>query len=97
MSISKLNDHQARPFWVANADVQAYGCSNQYGNPSGHCMDSLGISLTIWLDYNSETIKRQSAMKMGSWYWRLFWFVCVLTFAATIAYSRMFLGVHALN
>ena len=36
-------------------------------------------------------------MTFSQWYWRLFWLIVALTFAITIAYSRMFLGVHSLN
>ena len=36
-------------------------------------------------------------MKLGGWYWRALIFVIMLTFTATIAYSRMYLGVHSLN
>ena len=95
MAISKLNDHQARLIWVS-LDVQPYGCSNQYGNPSGHCLCTMGISFACWLDYNSTAIKNQ-AMKMSSIGWRIFWLIVQMTFACSIGYSRMFLGVHALN
>ena len=36
-------------------------------------------------------------MRLGAWYWRLFFFALTLTFGGMIAYSRMFLGVHSLN
>ena len=36
-------------------------------------------------------------MKLGAWYWRAIIFVIMLLFIATIAYSRMYLGVHSLN
>jgi len=94
-SIIKLNEHDPRPFWVSD-DVQAFSCSNQYGNPSGHCFTCLGIPLAIWLDYNAYSIKNPDA-KWTAWYWRLLAFAFVLAFPATISYSRMFLGVHSLN
>lgn len=52
MNVSKLCYWQPRPFWVSPA-VQAFDCSAQYGNPSGHSLFSMGTALTIWLDYNS--------------------------------------------
>jgi membrane-associated phospholipid phosphatase len=96
MAVSKLNDHQARPIWVSEA-VKAYGCSNQYGNPSGHCLSTMGITLTCWLDYNTCAMRDPEGVKMSSWVYRLLWFIFVLGFTGSIAYSRMFLGVHALN
>lgn len=36
-------------------------------------------------------------MKWRAWYWRLLAIFVAFTFAGTIAYSRMFLGVHSLN
>ena len=50
-SVAKLNYHQQRPYWVAE-NIQAFDCSNQYGNPSGHCFTTGGTLLAIWLDYN---------------------------------------------
>ena len=94
-SIIKLNEHDPRPFWVSD-DIQAFSCSNQYGNPSGHCFTCLGIPLAAWLDYNSTAMMNPEA-KWSAWYLRLIAFIPVLLFPATIAYSRMFLGVHSLN
>ena len=51
-SILKLAYHGPRPFWVS-PDIQAFDCSNQYGNPSGHCFTTLGMVLVCWLDFNS--------------------------------------------
>ena len=56
----------------------------------------MGMSLTVWLDYNTTAIKDQD-MKWGAWYWRLVALGAQLIFAGTIAYSRMYLGVHSLN
>ena len=50
----------------------------------------------ICLDYNSEAIRNPN-MKFAAWYWRLLACVVGCCFAAAIAYSRLFLGVHSLN
>ena len=94
-SISKLNYHEARPIWVSE-DVQPYGCSSQYGNPSGHNFTSWGMVITICLDYNREA-RRNPNMRFSAWYWRLLACCVAFAFAAAIAYSRLFLGVHSLN
>ena len=94
-AITKLNSHQERPFWVS-PDVQAFHCSGQYGNPSGHSFTCLGIPLILWLDYNQKAMK-EPQWKLGAWYWRAVAAVLALTFTGTIGYSRMFLGVHSLN
>jgi len=51
MNIFKLYYHNPRPYWV-DPDVEAYQCPDEYGNPSGHSETSLGIAMTVWLDYN---------------------------------------------
>mmetsp|Transcript_12057 Transcript_12057/g.15396 ORF Transcript_12057/g.15396 Transcript_12057/m.15396 type:complete len:189 (+) Transcript_12057:13-579(+) len=94
-AVIKLNDHQARPFWVG-VDVQAFSCSTSYGNPSGHCFTCMGVPLAVWLDYNSRAITTPS-IRLSAWYWRALFFALMLLFTGMIAYSRMFLGVHSLN
>ena len=94
-SISKLHFHQARPYWV-NPAIKAISCSNQYGNPSGHSLVCLGLSLAIFLDYNSWVATRPEN-KLRAWYWQVLLFILVLVFSGTIGYSRLFLGVHSLN
>ena len=94
MNVTKLYYHQARPYW-ASENVQAFSCSSQYGNPSGHSLFSMATGLIIWLDYN------QHAQEMsGMWFSkgaRVVLLIVALVFGATIGYSRMFLGVHSLN
>lgn len=94
-SIAKLNYHQARPIWVSE-EIQPFGCSNQYGNPSGHCFSTFGLCLAVWLDYNDEALKNPN-LKLRAWYWRVLFFALGATASFTVAYSRLFLGVHSLN
>ena len=94
-SMAKLFYHEARPFWVSD-DVSAYACSNQYGNPSGHCFTTVGVVLTIWFDYNSVALSSTDTwFRQG--YSRLCFLGWGLVFAGAIVYSRLFLGVHSLN
>lgn len=96
MDISKMNYHQARPFWVTN-EIEAISCSSQYGNPSGHSMVSLGMTLAFWLDYNTRSRAPESKVLLKAWYWRALFLCLCLAFAYSIGYSRMFLGVHSIN
>jgi membrane-associated phospholipid phosphatase len=52
-NITKLGYHDPRPFWVWT-DVQAFACSSQYGNPSGHSSMSMGMAVTMALDFASQ-------------------------------------------
>ena len=54
------------------------------------------MMFVMCLDYNSEAIKNPQ-MKFAAWYWRLLSLIVGCAFAAAIAYSRLFLGVHSLN
>ena len=95
-SVAKLYYHQGRPFWESD-QVEAIDCSNQYGNPSGHCFSSAGISLAVWLDYNTQARAPQSKTILKQWYWRVLFLCLSIGFVIAIAYSRMFLGVHSIN
>jgi len=83
----KMAYHGPRPFWSSD-DVQAFHCSTQYGNPSGHSMFGFGMPMALALNYVAEknvSNKGVSAI-FGS-----------LAFGASVAYSRLFLGVHSLD
>ena len=54
------------------------------------------MPLAIWLDYNTSSIQNPDA-KWSKWYFRLAAATLVFIIPGTIAYSRLFLGVHALN
>ncbi len=87
MNVTKLSYADPRPYWVAS-DIVAYKCSNQYGNPSGHSETSMGIAMTLWLDY---AFTNASNLRKGV---LLF---AALLFAFSIGYSRLILGVHSLD
>jgi membrane-associated phospholipid phosphatase len=64
VNITKLTYEQARPFWVSTA-VKAYKCETEFGNPSGHSVNAMGVALLIWLEYAS--IARHVDFKLGKW------------------------------
>jgi membrane-associated phospholipid phosphatase len=55
-SFLKMFYHDPRPFWSSD-DVQAFNCSTQYGNPSGHSMLTFGISVAYALEYNEKNVE----------------------------------------
>jgi membrane-associated phospholipid phosphatase len=98
MTVTKIWFHAPRPFWVAD-DIQAFACSNQFGNPSGHALTSLGVALIVWLDYNKavregEVSSSSILAKTGT---RIFLLIVAIAFGFSIGYSRLFLGQHSLN
>ena len=94
MNVFKLSYHDPRPFWVSS-NIKAYGCSMQYGNPSGHSLNSMGIAMTVWLDYNHYAAR--GLVKYSSTAWRIFFLFLALLFGLSIGYSRVFMGVHSWN
>ena len=91
-NITKLSYHDPRPYWVdtpqGDTKIQAFSCSSQYGNPSGHSSTTMAMALAMALDF---------AHTGNKLVFKLLGFACAITFAVTIAYSRLFLGVHSLD
>jgi len=48
--VIKLMMHDPRPFWAGGL-VKAFDCSGEFGNPSSHCSNTLGLFLLAWLDW----------------------------------------------
>ena len=55
INMLKLNYADPRPFWSSD-DVQAFHCSSEYGNPSGHTMIGVGLPILIALDFIAEYV-----------------------------------------
>ena len=49
MSIGKMAYHNPRPYMVDD-DIQVYGCSTEFGHPSGHTFGSSALIMTMLLD-----------------------------------------------
>ena len=98
INFMKTAYHQARPFWD-NIEITNYGCTTQFGNPSGHSITSMGAALMVWLDYNyCCKTKRIPETSIWSQLWmrRLMLFVA-LTYALSVAWSRIVTGMHSFN
>ena len=90
INLMKLAYAGPRPFWSSD-DVQAYHCSTEYGNPSGHAMIAFGLPLLIALDIVAdfeESLSRRDKSLM---------FAASGALGASVGYSRLFLGVHGLG
>ena len=101
MQIGKIFFHQARPYWVSD-NIHAYSCSTQYGNPSGHSLSGLGVTLTVWLDFNEVIITNSANRNQNETFWahrlvRMFFFTLAIGFGISIGYSRVVLGAHSWN
>ena len=87
-NIMKLTYAAPRPFWSSD-DVQAFHCSSEYGNPSGHTSISVGISMLVALDLIEDYVTETNV--------KVLVLATSLLFGASVGYSRLFLGVHGLN
>ena len=87
-NLGKLLYADPRPFWSSD-DIEAFYCSSQYGNPSGHSIFPWCMAMLIALDYteSSATDSTTSVLIKTS----------ALLFGYSVSYSRVFLGVHSLN
>lgn len=50
MNITKMAYHEARPFMI-DSYLTPYGCSAEYGNPSGHSLFASAFNFFMFLDY----------------------------------------------
>ena len=69
------------------------GCTGQYGEPSGHSMLAIGLPLAFELDYNA----RASTFGVKARIRHVATLCLILVFGLSIAYSRLFVGVHSIN
>ena len=50
MGIGKMAYHSPRPYMV-NDEVKVFGCSTEFGHPSGHSINSMTFCIGLLLDY----------------------------------------------
>ncbi len=49
MNITKMAYHEPRPFMFSEK-IEVYGCSAEYGNPSGHSIFAAAFNLFLYFD-----------------------------------------------
>ena len=92
MNLTKMAYHEPRPFFV-DADIKVYGCSAEYGNPSGHSLFAAAFAFFLFLDiFESPHTKFK---RWGLSYCISLFFV--LAYTILIGFARLYVGVHTLN
>ena len=86
IDVMKLLYAGPRPFWDSDS-IEALKCSSQYGDPSGHSAATVGFAVQLALDYSARH-------KLGT-VDKILWLGFALVYGASVAYSRVFLGVHS--
>jgi membrane-associated phospholipid phosphatase len=98
ISLFKLIYHDPRPY-MASSDIQAYSCSKEFGNPSGHSFSSSLTFSMLFLDifYGENVFKNNLVLNQDNKFLKAIFFVLGLSWAASIPFSRYLLGVHSLD
>jgi len=65
MNITKMAYHEPRPF-MFSALITPYGCSSEYGNPSGHSIFAASFNFFLYLDvfHSGEREKKGALWRM---------------------------------
>eukprot|EP00347_Sterkiella_histriomuscorum_P000246 403376617 len=91
MSIGKMGYHEPRPYMVDD-DVQVYGCSKEFGQPSGHTFGSSTMILTVLFDvlksYDHKQLNGCS---------RVLYSMLALSAILLIGFSRLHNGDHTID
>lgn len=94
MSFLKLIYSDPRPF-MSDGSIKLYECSIEYGNPSGHSFLNCFYYLTFPWMYDPDYMKFIENKKIN--FKKLFILLLDIIWICSIAYSRVYLGVHSLN
>lgn len=91
VNITKMAYSEPRPFMVSKIIIP-YGCSSEFGNPSGHALWATGFHWFLFLDicHASQGPKRSKLT-----YAILLFFTLALSFL--IGFARWYVGVHTVN
>lgn len=89
--ITKMIYHEPRPFMVDDK-IKVFGCTDEYGNPSGHALFTAGGHFFVFLDiFHSEKEKKFSRPV----YFILLFLTISLSFL--VGFARFYLGLHTIN
>jgi membrane-associated phospholipid phosphatase len=96
MNITKMAYHEPRPFMVTDK-ITVYGCSGEYGNPSGHSLFAAAFNIFFFLDLFHSNCDQPdfSTLKAKLIYAGALFLAISLTFL--IGFARFYVGVHTLN
>jgi membrane-associated phospholipid phosphatase len=91
MNVTKMAYHEPRPFMVTSL-IKVYGCTTEYGNPSGHALFASAGHFFIFLDVCHG---RNSPKFSTVLYSILLFLTGSLSFL--IGFARFYVGVHTIN
>ncbi len=89
MCIGKMGYHKPRPFMVDD-DVQVFGCSSEFGHPSGHSYATAALFLMMALEY-FNTHKDAATWK------KVMVPLSSVLGTLLVGFSRLYNGVHTLD
>jgi membrane-associated phospholipid phosphatase len=89
MGIGKIAYHSPRPYMVSD-DVQVFGCSTEFGHPSGHSINSMTFCIAILLDFLASCPSAPSESKL------ITTVICVGT-PLLVGFSRLYNGDHSMD
>ena len=87
--------HQARPFWAYEA-IKAYDCSTAFGNPSGHAFCVAYFVPYMFFRFFNRKLNTDDKSLLKTFalgFMAFFGFSCIVF----MCYSRVILGMHAIN
>lgn len=89
MSIGKLAYHSPRPYMVSD-EVQVFGCSTEFGHPSGHSINSMTFCIGLLLDYLASYPSEPQQNKLIA-------IAVAIGTPLLVGFSRLFNGDHTMD
>jgi len=89
ISLGKMGYHDPRPFMVA-ANITPFGCSGEFGNPSGHAQLTSAMLIMQALDYMNSNVRASSASKALA-------IIGAVFGTLLVGFTRLYNGVHSMD
>ena len=91
MNVTKMAYHEPRPFMVTT-EIKVYGCTTEYGNPSGHSLFASAGHFFLFLDI----CHGRKSLKFSKTLYSILLFLTV-SLSFLIGFARFYVGVHTIN
>ena len=97
-NLGKMIYLQPRPFWT-DSTIQMFEleCQEDYGNPSGHSLSAVGLSLIVGLDVIQSVIMTSNHNNTKKIVFSFGIMTMVLFYSITNGYSRIVMRAHSWN
>jgi membrane-associated phospholipid phosphatase len=93
VNITKMGYSEPRPYMILPPPaINVYGCSAEYGNPSGHALWAAAFHFFVFLDFchaSNSPIRSNLFYGLGLFFTVFFMFI--------IGFARFYEGVHSIN